>query len=136
MHQDRNLQVLELLANGINPINNEEFPADHPCQNPEVIRALFNAITMIAKGHHFHSQKKVILSPGEPAKKGVPWTKEEDRSLIDAFKENVSLEQLAKQHERSQIAIEKRLMKLGLLPTRYVPVLSPPADPVDIEIPV
>lgn len=123
MHQDRNLQVLELLANGINPINKEAFPADHPCQHPEVIRALFNAIAIVKRGNHFPIAKKIV-NPGDPAKKGVPWTKEEDKNLIDSFKENPSLELLAKQHERSQVAIEKRLMKLGLIPSRYVPAMS------------
>lgn len=128
MHQDRNLQVLELLANGINPISNETFPADHPCQHPEVIRALFNAITMVKRGgggHYPPSSSKKIINPGDPAKKGVPWTRDEDRQLTDAFRENPSLEQLAKQHERSQIAIEKRLMKLGLMPARYIPPVLP-----------
>lgn len=129
MHQDRNLQILELLANGINPINREAFPADHPCQHPEVIRALFNAITAVKRNNHFAPPApRKITNPGDPAKKGVPWTKEEDRTLIDAFKENPSLEQLAKQHERSQIAIEKRLMKLGLIPARYVPGSAPGSD--------
>jgi hypothetical protein len=117
MHQERNLQILELLANGINPVNNEVFPPDHPCQHPEVIRALFNAVTVVKKSY-FIFQKK--MNPVEPAKKGVPWTKEEDRNLIDAFKENPSLEQLAKKHERSRTAIETRLVKLGLAQPKYM----------------
>jgi hypothetical protein len=120
MHQDRNLQVLELLANGINPLNNEAFPPDHPCQHPEVIRALFNAITMLKKEPSLNINLGQRISLG-PAKKGVPWTKEEDRQLTDAFRENPSLEQLAKQHERSRTAIETRLIKLGLIQAKYLP---------------
>ena len=125
MHQDRNVQILELLANGVNPITNEVFPPDHPCQHPEVIRALFNAITIVKKNYFppYHKKPNTI---DQPAKKGVPWTKEEDRNLIDAFKDNPSLEQLARQHERSRTAIETRLVKLGLMPPKYSPTSTPP----------
>ncbi|HJU45857.1 MAG TPA: hypothetical protein VJ647_03690 [Chitinophagaceae bacterium] len=140
MHLDKNLHILELLANGINPINNEPFPTDHPCQHPEVIRALFNVITMVKKEkpHFPPPAPRKTINPGDPAKKGVPWTKEEDRNLIDSFKENPSLEQLAKQHERSHFAIEKRLMKLGLIPAKYTPDvndLNPvPAEAVSVPV--
>lgn len=123
MHQDRNLQVLELLANGINPLNNEPFPPDHPCQHPEVIRALFNAMTVIKRAPFPPLPQKKIINPGEPAKKGVPWSKEEDRKLTDSFRENISLEELAKQHERSRTAIETRLAKLGLIQSKFAPIL-------------
>lgn len=124
MHRDKNLQILELLANGINPITSETFPADHPCQHPEIIRALFNAITVIKKNTPPPATYKKTSTAGDPAKKGVPWTKEEDSDLIEAFKKNLSMEDLAKKHERSKIAIEKRLMKLGLIPFKYIAGLS------------
>lgn len=44
------------------------------------------------------------------------WTQEEERRLVTAFEGGASLADLAREHGRSQRAIEMRLQKLGALP--------------------
>ncbi|MBW3665156.1 MAG: hypothetical protein KY469_18840 [Actinobacteria bacterium] len=45
------------------------------------------------------------------------WTRDEERQLVTAFEDGASLADLAREHGRSQRAIEMRLQKLGALPS-------------------
>ncbi|EGU61756.1 hypothetical protein VINI7043_21551 [Vibrio nigripulchritudo ATCC 27043] len=38
---DRHLEIVEALANGINPQTGEVLPSESPYNSPDVIRALF-----------------------------------------------------------------------------------------------
>lgn len=44
------------------------------------------------------------------------WTREEERKLVAAFESGATVADLAREHGRSQRAIEMRLQKLGALP--------------------
>jgi hypothetical protein len=48
-----------------------------------------------------------------PANAGKPWTSEEDTKLVRAFEAGATLGQLARQHGRTQQAIQGRLYRLG-----------------------
>lgn len=115
MDKNKTIEVLEVLANGVDPVTGEVSVSNNPCQHPEVIRALFNAITLL---------KSLVIKNDkpQPANKGALWSKEEDEKVISAFKNNVSVSQLAKEHKRSRTAIEARLFKLGLLQLKSFPV--------------
>ncbi len=44
---EKNLLILEKLANGINPIDDTPFPTDSPINNVDVTRAIFFALTQL-----------------------------------------------------------------------------------------
>lgn len=100
--KQRTIEILEALANGINPVSGEVFPPDSPYQNAEVVRALFNAL----------NELKASEAKGN---KGSKWTEQEDQQLKDNFNNGLKTSELAKLHGRSSEAIRSRLIKLGLV---------------------
>lgn len=42
------LEILQALADGVDPVSGEMFPPDSPYQQPEVIRALFYGVLDIS----------------------------------------------------------------------------------------
>lgn len=48
----------------------------------------------------------------KPERQGKPWTKKEEKKLIEEFQEGLSGSDLAKAHNRSVVAIAARLVRL------------------------
>ncbi|MBR2870169.1 MAG: hypothetical protein IKB98_02145 [Clostridia bacterium] len=55
---EKNLTILEKLANGINPIDDTLFPEDSPINNLEITRALYFALTKLKFANKTSSKKK------------------------------------------------------------------------------
>ena len=113
MEQTQALEIIRSLAKGVDPATGEAFPADSAYLQPEVIRALqlaTDALQRAAKAERKNQQ----LPPGT----GKPWTPEEDQALVAAFESGSTTKQLATAHERTNGAIQSRLMKLGKLDRR------------------
>ncbi|MDR3588505.1 MAG: hypothetical protein P4N41_02460 [Negativicutes bacterium] len=106
MEVSRVKEVLTLLAEGVDPVTGEIFPPDSPYQNPEIIRALFTALSYLPTG-----QEKA-----GPENAGAAWTAEQEEELKTAFADGVPVKEIAAQSGRSRGAITSRLKKLGLLP--------------------
>ncbi|HEU0290251.1 MAG TPA: hypothetical protein VFR39_05820 [Burkholderiales bacterium] len=114
MEQDRALAILKTLADGVNPATGEQFSADSPYQQPDIIRALFWAVHTL--GGPVRPQKQAAPRPENTSTNaGKPWSEEEDIQLGGAFDAGKSIGQLALEHKRSRWAIEARLVKLGRL---------------------
>lgn len=102
------LSIIRALANGIDPTTGEEFMHDSPYQDPQVIRALYAAVSALEKERgRVRGQKEV------PKHAGKPWTPEEDGRLADLFDSGKSIKELADMHKRTKGAIKSRLIKLG-----------------------
>lgn len=56
------------------------------------------------------------LVPGTREQSYEPWTAQEDEALIEAYRAQMSVRQIAEQHQRSDGAIRSRLKKLDLIP--------------------
>jgi hypothetical protein len=104
MDEARAQALLATLANGVNPLTGEVFPADSPYQAPDVVRALYTA------GRALEGRARPRRA-GTPAKAGTPWTEEEDRRLIAEFDAGVTLAELAQSHGRTPAGIQARLEK-------------------------
>jgi hypothetical protein len=105
--------LIEALAtNGADPITGELLPGSSPYNNPQVIRALFQALKAL---EHIHEGKRRRTLPPNS---GRPWTDDEDRLLAEAFDGGVPLVDLAAKHSRTQGAIAARLVKLGRISKR------------------
>jgi ATP-dependent RNA circularization protein (DNA/RNA ligase family) len=97
------LKILRRLAEGIDPFTGEVFPPDSPYQNAQTVRALYKAIHLMDK---------------RPKNAGKPWSEQESHTLIKQYDSAMPIGQIAKEHQRTQVAIAARLVKLGKVENR------------------
>ena len=105
------LNIIQQLANGIDPHSGEVFRADSPYQHPDTVRALF--IASRALEAQPAPKQRAAGSENAPQNAGKPWSGDEDKALAAAFDAGKQIPELAVQHQRSRFAIETRLAKLG-----------------------
>jgi len=105
MDKQKALEVIEALANGIDPTTGEVFSDDSPFQNVQVTRALFFAL----------KELKETKAKKGPANQGARWTADDDARLKTDFESGIKLKDLATQYGRSKGAIRSRLQKMGLI---------------------
>lgn len=126
MERDQTLKILNALAGGVHPATGEKFPADSPYQQPDTVRALFEAVRAVEGARPPGApERKPAQFPGNT---GTRWTAEEEERLASAFDAGRTVDELARAHNRSRAAIEARLVRLGKLdasavttPLRYPP---------------
>jgi hypothetical protein len=109
MDESKALTILAALADGVNPLTGEVFPADSPYQSAEIVRALYCAARVLDAG------KRRTPRAGMPRNAGKPWSEEEDRRLLEAFDHGEALEALAQNHARTRAGIQARLERHGRL---------------------
>jgi len=102
------LQILGLLADGINPETHERIPSDSPYHQSSCVRALFHAINIIERNKG--SEKRRASAP---VNQGKPWASADDESLLKNFDEGVPVPELAKMYQRTVWAVQSRLGRLG-----------------------
>jgi hypothetical protein len=121
MENARAVEVIKSLAAGIDPYTGEVFQAGSTLQNPEVVRALFVAVTAM-EGRAKASTRAAAApkNPALPTAAGKAWSETEDQELVQAFDGGASEKDLAARHQRTLGAIRYRLVKLGRLdPASY-----------------
>jgi hypothetical protein len=106
MDKAKTIEVIEALANGIDPLTGELLPEDHLLQQPGIVRALFNAVSLLKSSKD--------ADPGL-ARQGSSWPADEDEQLKQAFANGTKIAQIAKDHQRTIGAIRSRLKKLGVI---------------------
>jgi len=108
MKIDKALEIIKALADGKNPQTSESFSASSPYQHPDTVRALFLAAEALEKYKTRKDRQESL-----PEKAGRPWTKEEDRWIMDGCDDGAEMKEMAEQHGRTEGAIKSRLIKLG-----------------------
>jgi hypothetical protein len=102
------LEIIESLNQGIDPHTGEIYPPDSPYQDPDTIRALFEAT---------HALEKILgrskRQESLPENAGKAWSTEEDNLLIEQFDKGASVKELSRDQKRTEGAIKSRLLKLG-----------------------
>ena len=107
MDDQRALNIVTALANGVNPQTAEIFPPDSPYQSAEIVRALFAAVRAM------QARDVKRRRPAAPANAGKPWTEAEDTELLLAFDRGTDLATIAQAHARTQMGIQARLERHG-----------------------
>jgi len=106
--------ILQALVIGVDPETGEILSETSPFNNIKVVRALHLAMQAIgSKVPKTEKPKK-----DHPERNGKPWTEEEDKDLVAAFKAAAPNGQIELRHKRSSGGIAARLVKLGLLEDR------------------
>ncbi len=105
MEHQKAVEIIDSLANGIDPNTGEIFEKNSPYNDPDIIRALFYAKDNL---------KKKPVKTG-PERRGAKWTDEEDTTIAGLYKSDVSITEIAKTQKRTRGSIRSRLVKLGLI---------------------
>ena len=114
------VQMIESVANGINPESGEAFPTDSPYNSPGIIRALFTCSQHLKQSSP--KSKKTVeekqtenKTKGLPKNTGLPWTKEVKAELASLYQAGQNPADLAQKFERTKYAILLELKKQGLI---------------------
>lgn len=105
--------IIESLAKGIGPGSGEVLSGQGVFNSPEIIHALFLAVSAL-DGAVKSSQRK----RSQPSNAGLSWSEEEDRRLLKLFDSGASIKEIAVKHERTTGAINSHLIRLGRLDAR------------------
>lgn len=103
MRENNYIEIIKSLANGIDPITGEVFPADSPYQQPDIIRALF------------YSVQELKPKREQKGNQGKLWSIQEDKILFERFNKGMKITEISQAHERTYGAIKARLIKLKLI---------------------
>ena len=110
MEVDRAKEIIQALADGVDPYTGDRFPADGPYQRADTVRALYTMLEAAESG-------KKPPKPVDPTKPraGGKWTEEEEQRLRAAYAAHNAIPEIAAAHGRTPGAITSRLVKLGLV---------------------
>ena len=103
-------EIVEKLADGIDPITGEVLSADSICNDPEVIRALFKVLKSIQIP--LKVSEKSIEEKKEKGKlknRGLPWSDEHRKEIGVLF-----IKEISAHFERTTGAIRSELKYQGL----------------------
>ena len=113
MHPEKALEIIRLLADGVDPATGELFPEDSPYHQPDVIRALHRSVGALQD-----TARKQPRKASRPGNQGKPWTTEADKTLLREFDAGRPIAELASKFGRTQGSIRSKLQKLGRDPDR------------------
>ena len=108
MEKSKAIEILKLLADGVNPVSGEQLDKNHVINEPDVIRALNTAVETLAS-----EEMRLRRQRDLPKRVGKPWSENEDKALVKAFDKGISLNDLVIKHARTRGAIRTRLIRLG-----------------------
>lgn len=111
--------ILKSLADGIDPITGWVLGTEHPCQQPEIIRALFLAAGVLERDVK-REQRLERARLGMPVNTGKSWTVGEEAMLLKRYSGGNTVQELAELHRRTVGSICARLEKLGQMPMQAV----------------
>jgi hypothetical protein len=99
------LEIIEALADGLDPETGEPAAQESALQQPDTVRALHLALTALGRG--------MSKQPHGTSNSYNAWSAEEDAQLCKEFLAHVQFAEIANIHGRSRGAIVSRLEKLG-----------------------
>jgi hypothetical protein len=110
MQEQRARKILQALVQGVDPTTGAELEAGTVLQRADVLRALLAGVAALEQ-ISARAQRRAQL----PENVGLPWSDDEERTLVSEFQSGDSLSEIAGKHGRTLRAIEARLERLGLI---------------------
>ena len=101
-------KIIDALANGIDPETGEILPSQSTFNSPQVIRALFVAVSALDKAARRADRDNAL-----PKNAGRSWSDEEDKQFLVIFDSGTPGKEIASRHGRTLGAITSRLVRLG-----------------------
>lgn len=141
MDIDQAKELIQRLADGVDPTTGERFPPSSVYQQADTVRALHLAL----EGLDRLKRVKERVHSGPP-NAGRPWTKDEETKMLQQFDAKVDVKLIAQEMNRTTGAIWARLEKIGRIQRKDYPgstpfppprsgAISPPAEPTTRETP-
>ncbi len=106
MDMIRAKEILETLADGVNPVTGEVLPEWDSCNQVEIVRALHTVLKSLDS-----VQEKPKKPQAENA--GKPWTEEDEEALCQMFEAGCTSREMCNRFGRTKGAIKARLVRLG-----------------------
>ena len=106
-------QILEALADGVDPRTGEVLDPGSPLESAQVVRALHIAVVAIDS-----QMRKRDRSSRLPSNAGKSWTTEDDHELGDLFDSGRTVADIATTFQRTRGSIASRLVRLGKVADR------------------
>ncbi|MBL7662342.1 hypothetical protein JNK13_06270 [bacterium] len=100
------LNIIRVLAQGLEPKTQAPLPKSNPCHDPSVVRALMHAASALEKKNQEEVRRKIF-----PSNLGKAWSREDDEMLLADFSAGQSIADLAVKFSRSERGIVARLVK-------------------------
>ncbi len=101
-------KIIDAIANGIDPETGEILPSQSTLNSPQVIRALFVAVSALERAIRLADRDNSL-----PKNAGRSWSDEEDKQLLVIFDSGTPVKEIAARHGRTLGAITSRLVRLG-----------------------
>lgn len=103
-------EIVKQLIEGNDPETGKPIPPGSVIHQAPVLRALLTASVALEDGMARAARRAQL-----PGNVGKSWTKDEEATLVAAFKSHESLSAIATRHGRTLRSIEARLERLGLV---------------------
>lgn len=110
MDINRAKEIIEALAEGVDPTTGEILADDNVCNKGEVVRAFYAVLDTLDK----KSKKK------SPENAGKPWTEDDEALLTQLYTSGASKSEICKTLKRTTTGIAARLVRLGLIENRDI----------------
>ena len=110
MQTSEALRIIHTLADGVDPVSGEVLAQDSAYQQPQLMRALYACIRALERQEQRERRGFQL-----PVNAGKPWNEAEDQLLKEQFDQGKPIREIAKEHARTEAAIEARLEKFGRL---------------------
>jgi hypothetical protein len=107
MEFEEAIRIIRSLSNALDPETQQPLSADAVCRKPVCVKALNRAV-----GALIAEQKR---EQERPVGAGKYWSGAEDAKLCEELRTGSNFREIAKLHNRTEVAIVTRLMKLGKL---------------------
>ena len=104
-------EILNQLADGVNPLTGEELADEDSCNQMEVVRALHIVLRAL-------DSKTQRSGKSLPENAGKPWTKDDEQMLCRMFYSGCTRKEICTYFKRSSGGIAARLVKLGKISER------------------
>lgn len=113
MDLQRAKELLEILADGVDPLTGEVLPEESVCNKAEIVRAFHCILNTLQEKAVETKMKKT-----QPENAGKPWTDEDDAQLCRMFDAGSTKKELCAYFKRSRGGIAARLVRVGKISVR------------------
>src|SRR5687767_6556996 len=116
MDRESVIRHLRAWVDGVDVTTGAVLGADHPGQQPEILRVAFAALALLQQtpaGAHAPGRSTAASAPTAPRNAGRQWSSEDDDALVQGFDAGEPIGRLAAHLARTRGAINARLVKLG-----------------------
>ena len=126
-------EILKELANRIDPYTGKIYPANSPYESTQLASALYIVLEFVgeylpktARSKRRRQERlrrakrlrRLKVERPTPEMAGKAWGEEESKLLIERFDAGMPIAEIAKLHQRTQTAIESRLLRLNRVSSR------------------